>query len=516
MNFRLMIVTLFCSSPTSVWAQSDFPFFESVQPARRIQVMAHRGLHTLAPENSVPAVLACHSDFVEWAEIDVQLTKDGQHVVIHNSTVDAVTDGTGRVADLTLEEVQRLDAGAWFAPRFKGLRLQSLPEMLAAAKGKVNVYLDCKHVDPRLLVREIRAAQMESQVVVYAGLEVLAKVRAEAGDSVATMAKFRPKTMEFGTFVSEVDPAAVEIDADEVTLEICCAFHHAGIKVQAQVLGAELDNPTTWAKMIEAGVDWFQTDDPVGVRFHEVRRRIPRFPVQFACHRGASRYAPENSLAAIRLAAALGADYIEIDIRTTQDGRFVLLHDRTLNRTTNGTGPVSDQSLDVVTQLDAGAWFGKPFVGTRVPHLEDGLTALGHHSRAYLDAKDIPPAALLEAIKRHDLMNRHVVYQSLDYCRKLKALDSSVRLLPPLKKLEDFDDVAEVKPFGVDASWTILSKELIDRCHTAGIQVFSDALGLHETVEEYRKAMGWGIDVIQTDHPLRVLRAIELGLVADN
>ena len=69
---------------------------------------------------------------------------------------------------------------------------------------------------------------------------------------------------------------------------------------------------------------------------------------------------------------------------------------------------------------------------------------------------------------------------------------------------------AKLKPYAVDASWAILSKELIARCHAAGVRVFSDALGKHETIEEYLKVMDWGIDLIQTDHPLRVMRAIEL------
>jgi glycerophosphoryl diester phosphodiesterase len=62
----------------------------------------------------------------------------------------------------------------------------------------------------------------------------------------------------------------------------------------------------------------------------------------------------------------------------------------------------------------------------------------------------------------------------------------------------------------VDAAWKILSQEVIAQCHQAGILVFSDALGAHERIEDYQQAMDWGIDLIQTDYPLRVLRAIEL------
>jgi glycerophosphoryl diester phosphodiesterase len=503
---------------TAVWAlstrpaiaQPNFTFFEPVMPPRAVQVMTHRGLQVLAPENSSAAVLACAADFIEWAEVDVRLTKDGRHVILHDATLDRTTDGKGPVADLTLEEFLKLDAGSWFAPRFKRTRPLALSELLQAARGKVNLYLDCKQINPELLVQEIVDSQMESQVVVYDRPEVLKRVRAAGKNAIATMTKFRPRTMNLDAFVKEIDPAAVEIDADQVTSAICRSFHERGIKVQAKVLGMDWDNPATWAKMIEAGVDWLQTDDPAGLRFTDVRRRIGKFPVKIACHRGANRYAPENTIPAIQTAVALGADYIEVDLRTTSDGRVVLMHDRTANRTTGGNGPISEMTVQDAALLDAGAWFGKPFAGTRVPTMDDALTAIGDESAGYLDAKDVAPEVLLAAMKKHDLLERSVVYQSPEYLAKLRALEPAVRTLPPLNAADDFEKVAAAKPFGVDAKWSALSRELIARCHAAGIQVFSDALGFNENVEQYGRAIEWGIDVIQTDYPLRVLRAIEL------
>lgn len=409
-----------------------------------------------------------------------------------------------------MEELRKLDAGSWFAPRFKDGRLLSLSELLTAAKGKVNLCLDCKQIDPELLAKEILATEMERQVIVCGRPEMLAKMRAATGSKVATMAKFRPKTTTVDEFVKEVDPSAVEVDAEDVTEELCKAFHAKGIKVQANVLGEKRDNPTVWAAMLDAAVDWFQTDDPTGVRFAEVRRRIPKFPVKISYHRGANRYAPENTIPAIQKAAALGADYIEIDIRPTRDGKYMLLHDNTLNRTTNGKGPIRESTFEEVTKLKAGLTFGGPFADARVPPLDEGLSAMGKKSHAYLDAKDITPADLLDAMRAHDLVERSVVYQSLGYLKKLKGLEPKVRPLPPLGRADQFEQVAAVGPYGFDTKWEILSPELIDKAHKAGIQVFSDAMGFSEKVEQYQVAIRWGIDVIQTDHPLRVLRAIEL------
>ena len=244
---------------------------------------------------------------------------------------------------------------------------------------------------------------------------LLAKVRAAAGNKIATMTKFLPKTMSLDSFLKEVDPAAVELVADDVTADLCKAFHAKGIKVEAKVLGVKWDNAAVWGKMLDAGVDWVQTDDPAGVRFAEVRRRIPKFPVQISYHRGANRYAPENTLHSIQKAAALGADYIEFDIRPTKEGKYMLLHDTTLNRTTTGKGPIRQATFEEVADLDAGAWFGRPFAGTRVPTLNDTLTAIGKKSHAYLDAKDITPADLLDAMRKYDLLERSVVYQSTGF-----------------------------------------------------------------------------------------------------
>ena len=497
-------------TPLLASAQPHFPFFEPVDPPRKIQVMVHRGMASAAPENTAAAIKMCVQDFCEWAEVDVRLTKDGRHVIIHDDTVDRITNGKGRVADLTWDELAKLDAGAWFAQRFAGNRLMTLPDVFALAKGKINLYLDCKRIDPKLLVDEVIAAGMERQVIVYDSPDVLAKVKALSRGAVPGMTKYHPQTMPFAAFAQNVAPAAVEIDADELNAELCQQFHAAGIKVQAKVLGEKWDNPTVWGQVIDAGADWLQTDDPAGVLFWSARRTLGAFPVKIAAHRGANRYAPENTVPAIRAAARIGADFAEIDIRTTRDGKHVLLHDGTLNRTTEKKESVRDMTFEDVTRLSAGKAFGKPFRETRVPSLQDALAAAGDKMGVYLDAKDIAPGDLIAAIRRYHLEDRHVVYQSVSYCNGIRKLDPMVRTLPPLRRLDQLDAVAAIKPFGVDAAWPILSKEMIARCHEKGIQVFSDALGANETVEQYQKAIAWRIDCIQTDHPLRVLRAIEL------
>ena len=223
----------------------------------------------------------------------------------------------------------------------------------------------------------------------------------------------------------------------------------------------------------------------------------------------------ENTLPALEKSIRLGADLVEFDIRTTRDGRHVLLHDATLNRTTDGKGPVRNRTGAEIQRLDAGSWFGRPFRGTTVPTLDAFLDAAGRRVELYVDAKDITPEALADTLRKRGLTDRAVVYQSVEYLEKLRSISPEIRRMPPLGDPTKLEAVVDrVRPHAVDARWSILSKDLIDRCHARGILVFSDALELNESIASYRRAIRDGIDVIQTDHPLRVLRAIELEATA--
>ncbi|MEX2648205.1 MAG: glycerophosphodiester phosphodiesterase [Alphaproteobacteria bacterium] len=104
----------------------------------------------------------------------------------------------------------------------------------------------------------------------------------------------------------------------------------------------------------------------------------PRFPPvpRVIGHRGAARLAPENTLAGLRKAKAEGATWVEFDVKLTADGIPIVLHDDTLERTTNGTGPVARLTLAEIARLDAGSWWGPAFAGERVPTLETALATL--------------------------------------------------------------------------------------------------------------------------------------------
>jgi len=125
-------------------------------------------------------------------------------------------------------------------------------------------------------------------------------------------------------------------------------------------------------------------------------------------HRGASAAAPENTLAAIRAAAAEGATWVEVDVKLSRDGVCILMHDDLLRRTTNGRGEVAHYDLDELERLDAGSWFSRRFAGERIPTLAQTIElALELGLDLNLEIKPCPgrqhetAIAVVETLRRH-------------------------------------------------------------------------------------------------------------------
>lgn len=114
-------------------------------------------------------------------------------------------------------------------------------------------------------------------------------------------------------------------------------------------------------------------------------------------HRGASGLAPENTLAAFRLAIDLGASAVECDVRLSTDGAPVVIHDARVERTTSGHGEVAALTLAELRRLDAGAWFGPAFNGERLPTLEEALDVCAGHARLFVELKAGGGAPLVDA-----------------------------------------------------------------------------------------------------------------------
>lgn len=135
-------------------------------------------------------------------------------------------------------------------------------------------------------------------------------------------------------------------------------------------------------------------------------------------HRGAAAIAPENTLAAFRLAIEQGVDFVETDVRLTADGVPMLMHDSTLQRTTSGRGPIAWHTYEQVRALDAGGWFDPEFAGEPVPTLEEFIELLQPApTRAFIELKgewsQTEVASVMQLLRDHQLVNR-VVLESFE------------------------------------------------------------------------------------------------------
>jgi glycerophosphoryl diester phosphodiesterase len=159
-------------------------------------------------------------------------------------------------------------------------------------------------------------------------------------------------------------------------------------------------------------------------------------------HRGASAAAPENTLAAFQRAVELGADAVELDVKLSRDGALVIMHDETVDRTTDGKGKVCDLTLADFKRLDAGSWKGPQFAGERVPTLAEVFEAVGQRlwinvelTNYYAGRDNLVPAVV--GLIQKMSMQRRVLLSSFDpfNLRRARQLDASL----PLAQLTSHD-----------------------------------------------------------------------------
>src|SRR3984885_15141966 len=118
-------------------------------------------------------------------------------------------------------------------------------------------------------------------------------------------------------------------------------------------------------------------------------------------HRGEHLQRPENTIPAFAEAIRTGADFIEVDVQTTADGKLVLSHDSTVDRCTNGTGNVRDMTFEQVERLDAGIKSAPEFAGTRVPTFDEVLKMAHGKIGVYVDLKNATAQAIVDALQKN-------------------------------------------------------------------------------------------------------------------
>jgi len=230
-------------------------------------------------------------------------------------------------------------------------------------------------------------------------------------------------------------------------------------------------------------------------------------------HRGASAYAPENTMAAFAKGLEMGADFIEFDVQMTKDGIPIVIHDATVNRTTNGAGKVSDYTLKEIKKLDAGSWFGKEYAGETIPTFNEVLNEFGGKINILIELKYPEHHPGIEekvayALREHNLVHSdsyEVIIQSFNY----ESIKTSKGFLPEIphgvlvgkgwrkittQQLEEFSSYADY----FNPSFDLVTSELVELVHLTNMTMYAYAI---KNQSEAGRLYSLGVDGIITDFP---------------
>ena len=211
-------------------------------------------------------------------------------------------------------------------------------------------------------------------------------------------------------------------------------------------------------------------------------------------HRGARAYEPENTLSSFRRAVELGVDAVELDVRKTKDNELVVIHNSDVNKTTDGSGAVSDLTLEQI----------KRFVtdkGEHIPTLEEVLDAVGRRVKVLVELKE--PGVeekVLELIRRKGLMENVIVISfHEDVLRKVRALDDEVALgLVYVRHKNPIQSALELKAEYLLPLYRFTHSSNVKKAHEKGLKVIVWTINTKEEAAEYKKK---GVDGIATDRP---------------
>jgi glycerophosphoryl diester phosphodiesterase len=219
-------------------------------------------------------------------------------------------------------------------------------------------------------------------------------------------------------------------------------------------------------------------------------------------HRGACGHAPENTLRSFATAMEMGCQRVEMDVHLSKDGVLMVIHDATLDRTTNGTGPVASRSCAELKRLDAGQ-------GERIPTLEDVMEICRGRADLQIELKGPGVAGPVAECVRRNWDVARLVLTSF----QLQQLDEAAPLLPGaalglLNRDPALDMVALARDRGhqwICPRATIASPDLIAGAHAAGLRVYVYHVN---TPQHAADAVRWGADAIGSDYPNLIFRQL--------
>ena len=232
-----------------------------------------------------------------------------------------------------------------------------------------------------------------------------------------------------------------------------------------------------------------------------------------SAHRGACDTCPENTLDAFREAINVGAHIIEIDVKFTKDRELVVIHDNTVNRTTNGEGNVSDYTLSEIKRLDAGNWKSSEFKGTQVPTLKETLNIMPENFLLIFDIKGGKELVerVLELVVEDNRLHQSVFLNSGPVLKAIRTINPNVliNIAGPRNDMSKYVNMAiELKADIANVTGTDTTEflEHMKKLHKNGIRLQNSVVN---SPEELRKLFAAGIDFCLTNELHMMMKVAE-------
>ena len=542
------------------------------KPLERVNVTAHRGAGFLAPENTLSALE------LTWSmggvpETDIRTTKDGVLVMFHDGNFARILPNASEemkkkgVADLTWDEVQKLDIGAFRGEEFKGQKVISLAELVDALKVDPArmVYIDVKNVDFAQLARE--TADVHRQVILTTGNDAdISRWKKIAPDSEAFLWMGlgagddqlipRIEKLKENKF-ADIDRMQIHVNFDEKGnttpsekfLQETANFIHTNYPyIELQFMPWNVpDNKDYYKKLLDLGADGFGTGRP-DVAFEALREyyeagstddwnvrdhiALSDFIVQ--AHRGYGDFGPEGSDESFRRAWTEGM-VPEADLRLTSDNKIVSFHDNDFKRIIPDAPDelkskgVQDLTLDEVKALDVGAFRGEEFKGQKALSMAEITEILQAHPEymVYCDIKNVDFAQLArETVSVHrQIIVASTVYDQILAWKKVAPRSWTIhwmggpqeQLAQRIAELEkrDFHGIDQLQihmDIDKDGSFSpslAFMREVGTKLRKRGI-LFQSLIWEQpgSVAENYWKMMDAGVASFATDYPAATMDAI--------
>ena len=224
-------------------------------------VIAHRGNHVIAPENTLAAAREAITAGADYLEVDLRTTKDGHLVVLHDASVDRTTNGAGKINAMTLDEAKHLQV---FNRNKKTHRIPEFKEMLTLCKNKIHLYLDFKDADVAETWKQIKAAGMEKQVVVYINKESDYEEWTKVAPHVPLMSSLPKDIDNKEKLAGYLHQKHLKVIDNLPNPALSASAEELGVQVWLDVQ-SPTEGPVTWKEALSKHVHGLQTDQPAAL-----------------------------------------------------------------------------------------------------------------------------------------------------------------------------------------------------------------------------------------------------------